>query len=55
MQAILDAPEPNNRDGIRDRAMLSPLFAGGLRVSELMGLQLDNLNLQTACQRSRPR
>jgi len=46
MQAILDAPEPNNRDGIRDRAMLHLCFAGGLRVSELMGLQLDNLNLQ---------
>lgn len=46
MQAILDAPEPNNRDGIRDRAMLHLCFAGGLRVSELIGLQLDNLNLQ---------
>jgi site-specific recombinase XerD len=46
MQAILNAPEPTNRDGIRDRAMLHLCFAGGLRVSELIGLRLDNLNLQ---------
>ncbi|MBU4143160.1 site-specific integrase [Patescibacteria group bacterium] len=45
MQAILDAPEPTNRDGIRDRAMLHLCFAAGLRVSELIGLLLDDLNL----------
>jgi len=37
MQAILNAPEPTNRVGIRDRAMLHLCFAGGLRVSELIG------------------
>lgn len=46
MQAILDAPEPSRRDGIRDRAMLHLCFAGGLRVSELIGLRLDDLNFQ---------
>ncbi|MEI6314818.1 MAG: tyrosine-type recombinase/integrase [Syntrophus sp. (in: bacteria)] len=46
MQAILDAPEPTTRDGIRDRAMLYLCFAGGLRVSELIGLRMDNLSLQ---------
>ncbi len=46
MQAILNAPEPTNRDGIRDRAMLHLCFAGGLRVSELIGLRIDDLNLQ---------
>ena len=45
MQAILDAPEPTTRDGIRDRAMLHLCFAAGLRVSELIGLLLDDLNL----------
>lgn len=45
MQAILDAPEPSTRDGIRDRAMIHLCFAGGLRVSELVGLRLDDLNL----------
>lgn len=46
MQSILDAPDPKNRDGIRDRAMLHLCFAGGLRVSELIGLTLSDLNLR---------
>ena len=46
MQAILNAPDPTIRYGIRDRAMLYLCFAGGLRVSELIGLRMDNLNLQ---------
>jgi integrase/recombinase XerD len=46
MQAILNAPEPTHRAGIRDRAMLHLCFAGGLRVSELIGLRIDDLNLQ---------
>lgn len=46
MQAILNAPDPANRIGIRDRAMLHLCFAGGLRVSELIGLHLNDLNLQ---------
>lgn len=46
MQSILDAPMPHHRDGIRDRAMLHLCFAGGLRVSELIGLRLDDLKLQ---------
>ena len=46
MQAILDAPVPDHRDGIRDRAMLHLCFAAGLRVSELIGLRLDDLKLQ---------
>src|SRR6266550_811890 len=41
MQAILDAPDPNTRDGVRDRAMLHLAFTGGLRVSELVGLKLS--------------
>lgn len=46
MQAIMDAPDLSKRDGIRDRAMIYLCFAGGLRVSELIGLRLDDLNLQ---------
>ncbi len=46
IQSILDAPEPTHRDGIRDRAMLHLCFAAGLRVSELVGLRLDDLKLQ---------
>jgi integrase/recombinase XerD len=46
MQAILDAPDPTTRAGIRDRALLHLCYAGGLRVSELIGLRLDDLTLQ---------
>ncbi len=46
MQSILDAPDPTERDGLRDRAMLHLCFAGGLRVSELVGLRLEDLLLQ---------
>jgi site-specific recombinase XerD len=46
MQAVLDAPDPCSRDGIRDRAMLHLAFATGLRVSELVGLRLDDVTLQ---------
>jgi site-specific recombinase XerD len=46
MHAILNAPEPYGRDGLRDRAMLHLCFAGGLRVSELVGLQLGDVTLQ---------
>ena len=46
IKALLDAPEPTTRDGIRDRAMLYLCFAGGLRVSELVGLRIDQLTLQ---------
>jgi len=48
MQAILDAPDPNTRDGVRDRAMLHLAFTSGLRVSELVGLKLGDVTFR-AC------
>ena len=45
VQALLDAPKPTDWSGIRDRAMLHLCFAGGLRVSELTGLRLEDLSL----------
>lgn len=45
IQALLDAPNPVDWAGIRDRAMLHLAFAAGLRVSELTGLQLEDLLL----------
>lgn len=46
IRAILNAPNTTTRLGIRDRAMLHLCFAAGLRVSELVGLPLENLSLQ---------
>jgi site-specific recombinase XerD len=43
LQALLDAPDPTTRSGTRDRAMLHVCFAGGLRVSELIGVGLDHV------------
>jgi site-specific recombinase XerD len=46
IHAVLNAPQPSGWDGVRDRAMLHLCFAGGLRVSELVGLQLRDVILQ---------
>jgi len=46
MQAILDVPDPSTRDGVRDRAMLHLAFTGGLRVSELVGLKLNDVTFR---------
>jgi site-specific recombinase XerD len=46
MQCLLDAPKPATWDGVRDRAMLHLCFAGGLRVSELIGVRMDDVVLR---------
>ena len=46
LQSILDAPQPTERDGIRDRAMLHLCFAGALRVSELLAMRMGDVTLQ---------
>jgi integrase/recombinase XerD len=46
VRAILNVPNVTTRLGIRDRAMMHLCFAAGLRVSELVGLPLENLSLQ---------
>jgi integrase/recombinase XerD len=42
---ILDSPSSDEPVGIRDRAILELLYACGLRVSELTGLDTDRLDL----------
>ncbi len=44
-QALLDAPRPSTPSGIRDRALLHLAVTAGLRVSELLGLRVDDLTL----------
>src|SRR5208282_89987 len=47
LQAVLDAPDPATRDGVRDRAMLHLAVCAGLRVSELTGLKLGDIDLSS--------
>jgi site-specific recombinase XerD len=46
VQALVDAPAPDTRSGIRDRAMLHLTICAGLRVSELTELRLDDVAAQ---------
>ena len=46
VRAILNAPDLTTRSGVRDRAMMHLCFAGGLRVSELVGVLTESLSLQ---------
>jgi len=48
MQALLDAPDPSTRAGVRDRAMLHLAVCAGLRVSELTSLRIDDVAPQSA-------
>lgn len=47
LKALLDSPNRSTQPGIRDRAMLHLAYAGGLRVSELVSLRLDQVDLRT--------
>jgi integrase/recombinase XerD len=44
VDSLLAAPDEHTARGGRDRAMLQLLYATGLRVSELVGVQLNHLN-----------
>ncbi len=46
MTRLSGAPPAGKPTGVRDRAMLEVLYAAGLRVSELCGLELSDVNLE---------
>lgn len=44
VESLLNAPDVNQVIGLRDRAMLELLYASGLRVSELVGIQVNEIS-----------
>ena len=46
VEALLDAPDEKTDIGLRDKTMIETLYSCGLRISELINLELLNLNLR---------
>jgi len=48
VRRLLDTPSGDDPEGIRDRAMLALLYASGIRVTELVELTIDRVDLKEA-------
>jgi len=46
IERLFSAPKIDNIQGVRDRAILELLFSSGLRVSELVGINKEDINLK---------
>lgn len=44
VQALLEAPDPDTALGLRDRALLELLYGTGARISEAVGLNVDDVS-----------
>ncbi len=55
VELFLEQPDTSDMKGVRDRAMLELLYATGIRVSELIALDVDDVNLSVGIIRCRSR
>jgi integrase/recombinase XerD len=46
VRRLLEAPDEGSPGGVRDRAILELLYGSGLRISELTGMDVDDLDLE---------
>jgi len=53
VERLLEAPDPSSRGGARDRVIVEVLYGCGLRVSELCGLDIADLDVREALMRVR--
>src|ERR1700740_580805 len=51
VEKLLEQPDSETPTGLRDRAMLEVLYSTGLRVSELIGLGVSDLDAKVGCVR----
>ena len=51
VERLLQQPDGSTPQGLRDRAMLEVLYSTGLRVSELTGLKVSDLDMKVGCVR----
>ena len=51
VEKLLEQPDSGTPTGLRDRAMLEVLYSTGLRVSELIGLGVSDLDSKVGCVR----
>ena len=48
LAALLNAPDLSKPDGVRDRALMELVYGAGLRISEAVGLRVEELDLDSA-------